>query len=61
MPNNPSNLEIENSEKTTKKPSRRKRGYDMREAELTTIENNDEENEVSKIKNDKIENNNLII
>jgi hypothetical protein len=61
VPNNPSNLEIENSEKTTKKPSRRKRGYEMREAELTTIENNDEENEVSEIKNDKIENNNLII
>jgi hypothetical protein len=56
--NNSSNLEIESSDKTIKKPSRRKRGFEIREAELSALENNDEEN---KIKNDKTENNKLLI
>ena len=56
--NNSSNLEIESSDKTIKKPSRRKRGFEIREAELSALENNDEENE---IKNDKTENNKLLI
>ena len=38
-----------------------KRGFQMREAELSTLENNDESNEVKEIKNDKSENNNLLI
>ena len=33
----------------------------MREAELSTIENNAESNEVKEIKNDKSENNDLLI
>jgi hypothetical protein len=33
----------------------------MREAELSTLENNDESNEVKEIKNDKSKNNNLLI
>ena len=33
----------------------------MREAELSTLENNDESNEVKEIKNDKSENNDLLI
>ena len=39
--NNSSNLEIESSDKTIKKPSRRKRGFEIREAELSAVENND--------------------
>ena len=57
--NNSSNLEIENIEKNNQKSSRRKRGFEMREAELSAIENNNEGNE-DKIKNDKTDNNNLL-
>ena len=56
-----SNEEMENVEKTHKKASRRKRGYEIREAELSALENNDEGAEVKEIKNDKTENNNLSI
>ena len=59
--NNSTNVEIDNSEKVTKKPSRRKRGYEIREAELSALENNDEAAEVNEIQNNKIENNNLSI
>ena len=59
--NNSSIVEIDDNEKITKKPSRRKRGFQMREAELSTLENNDESNEVKEIKNDKSENNDLLI
>ena len=61
IPNNPSEVEIDNSEKNTNKPSRRKRGFEIREAELSALENNDEGNEVKEIKNNKTENNNLSI
>ena len=56
--NNDTEVEIDNSEKNEKKPSRRKRGYEIREAELSALENNDE---VREINNDKTENNNLSI
>ena len=56
MSNDTSNIEIENYEKTTNKPSRRKRGFEKREAELSTLRNNDESNKVKEIKNDKTEN-----
>ena len=56
MSNDTSNLEIENYEKTTNKPSRRKRGFEKREAELSTLGNNDESNKVKEITNDKTEN-----
>ena len=59
--NNSSIIAIDDNEKTTKKPSRRKRGFQMREAELSTIENNDEGNDVKEIKNDKTDDNNLVI
>ena len=59
--NNSTNVEIDNSEKVTKKPSRRKRGYEIREAELSALENNDEAAEVNEIQNNKIEKNNLSI
>ena len=58
---NSSIIEIDDNEKTTKTPSRRKRGFQMREAEVSTLENNDERNEVKEIKNDKSENNDLLI
>ena len=56
--NNDTEVEIDNSEKNEKKPSRRKRGYEIREAELSALENNDE---VKEINNDKTENNNLSV
>ena len=59
--NNSSIVEIDDSEKTIKAPSRRKRGFQMREAELSTLENNEESNQVKEIKNDKSENNDLLI
>ena len=59
--NNSSIMEIDDNEKTKKASSRRKRGFQMREAELSTLENNDESNEVKEIKNDKSENNDLLI
>ena len=59
--NNSSIAEIDDNEKTTKTPSRRRRGFQMREAELSTLENNVESNEVKEIKNDKSENKDLLI
>ena len=56
MSNDSPNIEIENYEKTTNKPSRRKRGFEKREAELSTLGNNDEGNKIKEIKNDKTEN-----
>ena len=55
---NKSDLEIDNNEKISKKPTRRKRGFQMREAELSAVENNNEENEV---KNGKSESDNLLV
>ena len=60
-PNSSSIIEIDDNDKTTKTPSRRKRGFQMREAEVSTLENNDERNEVKEIKNDKSQNNDLLI
>ena len=59
--NNSSNLEVENTDKTPNKSSRRKRGFEMREAELSSLENNHEGDEVNKIKNEKTENNNVTL
>ena len=58
---NSSNEETDNGEKITKKPSRRKRGFEIREAELSALENNDEGVEIKEINNDKTESNNLSI
>ena len=59
--NNSSIVEIDDNKKNTKTHSRRKRGFQMRESELSTSENNEESNEVKEIKNDKSKNNNLLI
>ena len=58
--NNSPDVEMGNSEKNTK-PTRRKRGYEIREAELSALENNDEGAEVKEIEDNKTENNNLSI
>ena len=49
--------EIDDNEKIVKKPSRRKRGFQIREAELSAVENNNEGNE---IKTGKSESDNLL-
>ena len=59
--NNSIDEEIDNSEKNIKNTSRRKRGHQIREAELSALENQDESTEVKEIKNNKSENNNLSI
>ena len=59
--NNSTDEEIDNSEKNIKNTSRRKRGHQIREAELSALENQDESTEVKEIKNNKSENNNLSI
>ncbi len=59
--NNSINTEIQNDEKIVKKPSRRKRGFEMREAELSSLENNDERNDVKENRNHKTDDNNLLI
>ena len=59
--NNFSDTELDNNDKVGKKPSRRKRGFQMREAELSVEENNNEGKEMNEIKNDKTEGDNLLI
>ncbi len=60
-PNNASDLELEDNDKILKKPSRRKRGFRMREDELSSVDNKNEANEINDIKNDKTEGDNLSI
>ena len=59
--NNSTVEEIDISEKNIKNTSRRKRGYEIRQAELSALENQDESTEIKEIKNNKSENNNLSI
>ena len=59
--NNSSNLELEDGDKTSKKPSRRKRGFQMREEELSSVDDKNEGNDINNIKNDKTEGDNLLI
>ena len=61
LPNHSSDLELEDNDKISKKPSRRKRGYQMREEELSTVDDKNEGNEINNIKNDKTESGNLLI
>ena len=56
--NNPSNFEIDDNDKVSKKTSRRKRGFQIRETELSEANNGSQENE---IKNDKTEDNKISI
>jgi len=48
------NIEIKADEKVVKKPSRKKRGFEMREAELRSSEDEDNINNASEIKDDDI-------
>ena len=57
--NNSSDLELEDNDKTSK-PSRRRRGFQMREAELSSTENKNVVNEINKSKNDNSEGDNLL-
>ena len=54
--NKPLDIELETNDKATKKPSRRKRGFQMREAELSEVKGN----EISEINDDKTEGDNLL-
>ena len=51
-------IEVNADEKVVKKPSRKKRGFEMREAELMVSENKDNINNTSEIKDDDITVNN---
>ena len=57
---NSSDLELEDNDKNSKKPSRRKRGFQLREAELSSAENKTVVNEISNTKNDNAEGDNLL-
>tara|TARA_B100001564_G_scaffold326525_1_gene308829 strand:- start:197 stop:697 length:501 start_codon:yes stop_codon:yes gene_type:complete len=59
--NNYSEEELDDNEKGSKKPSRRKRGFQMREAELSDVQNNDEGSQIKEIEKDKTEQDNLTI
>ena len=52
---------LEDNDKIPKKPSRRKRGFQMREEELSSVDDKNEENEINNLKNDKTEGDNLLI
>ncbi len=52
---------LDDNENTSKKPSRRKRGFQMREAELSAVQNNDEGKEIKEIEKVKSEGDNLTI
>ena len=53
------NIEVKADEKVVKKPSRKKRGFEMREAELKASEDKDNINNTSQIKDDDISVNNV--
>ena len=59
--NNSSIIEIDDNEKTTKTPSRRKRGFQIREEELSSVDDKNETNEINDIKSDKTQSDNLLI
>ncbi len=59
--NNTADLELEDKEKIAKKPSRRKRGFQMKEAELSSVENKNEGSEINDINNNKKHGDNLLI
>ena len=61
LPNHSSDLELEDNDKTSKKLSRRKRVYQMREEELSTVDDKNEGNKINNIKNDKTESGNLLV
>ena len=52
---------LEDNDKISKKPSRRKRGFQMREEELSSVDDKNERNDINNIKNDKSEGDNLSV
>ena len=58
---NSPDLELEDNDRISNKPSRRKRGFQMREAELSSAENKTVRNEINKSKNDNAEGDNLLV
>ena len=58
---NSPDLELEDNDRISNKPSRRKRGFQMREAELSSAENKTVRNEINKSKNDNAEGDNLSV
>tara|TARA_A100001011_G_C14188527_1_gene790182 strand:+ start:733 stop:1233 length:501 start_codon:yes stop_codon:yes gene_type:complete len=59
--NNYSEEESDENEKNSKKPSRRKRGFQMREAELSHVQNNEEGSQIKEIDKDKTDQDNLTV
>ena len=59
--NNYSEEESDENEKNSKKPSRRKRGFQMREAELSNVQNNEEGRQIKEIDKDKTDQDNLTV
>ncbi len=59
--NNSAETELDENEKKNQKPSRRKRAFQMREVELSELENDIEGNDSNKTKNEKNEGDNLLI
>ena len=53
--------ELDDNENSNKKLSRRKRGFQIREAELSAVQNNNDGNEIKEIEKDKTEGDNLTI
>ena len=59
--NNYSEEESDENEKNSKKPSRRKRGFQMREAELSHVQNNEEGSQIKEIDKGKTDQDNLTV
>ena len=59
--NNYSEGVSDENEKNFKKPSRRKRGFQMREAELSHLQNNEEGSQIKEIDKDKTDQDNLTV
>ena len=59
--NNYSEEVSDENEKNSKKPSRRKRGFQMREAELSHVQNNEEGSQIKEIDKDKTDQDNLTV
>ena len=59
--NNYSEEELDDNENGSKKPSRRKRGFQMREAERSDVQNNDKGSQIKEIEKDKTEQDKLTI
>ncbi len=60
-PNNSSDVELEDNNNISKKPSRRKRGFQMREAEISSDDDKNEVNNINNVKNNKSEGDKLLI